>query len=337
MRPYYVVGMKMTDLERFSGNHAVLLSKSGSKDFTHRLRKYVAWIDATGFGWAAPDLHAYRDYLLHDEQLTPESVAVHLSTVRSRYRELLLDRKMFFSLVPPQSSFAEHKALVDELMARIEAAIDPRSAPLTTRSRQDRPDSENLRLSKDQARELLAQPRANPGPLASVRDRAIISMLLCTGIREAELCALQVQDLRQTLEGEPALHVRLGKGSKERLIPYGSLKWCLNDTVSWLRAANIVDRYVFRGLRKGDHVRETALNERTIQKILARYPIEIYGQLVTVRPHDCRRTYARWLYEAGVKIDAIRQNMGHESTEMTFHYIGQPGIADRLPPEVFTP
>jgi integrase len=327
----------MSELERYSQN-SILHVVAKNKDVTHRLRKYVAWIDAEGVGWAAPDLRAYRDHLLFDEELAPESVAVHLSTVRSRYRELLLNRKLFFSLVPPQSSFAEHKALVDELIARIEAAIDPRSAPLTTRTRQDRPDSENLRLSRDQARELMIQPgQVYLSPLAALRDRAIISMLLCTGIREAELCSLQVQDLHQTLEGEPALHVRFGKGSKERLVPYGSLKWCLNDTVRWLRAADINERYVFRGLRKGDHVRKTALNERTIQKILARYPIEVDSRSVVVRPHDCRRTYARWLYEAGVKVDAIRQNMGHESIEMTFHYIGRPDIADRLPPEIFHP
>ena len=327
----------MSEIQRFSGGADILLPESGSKDLMHRLRKYVAWMRAAGVGWAAPNLRAYRDFLLDDERLSPESVAVHLSTVRSRYRDLLLDRQMFFSLVPPQSSFAEHKALVDELIARIEAAIDPRSAPINTRSRQDRPDSENLRLTRDQAREFLGQTLFNPSPLAGMRDRAIIAMLLCTGIREAELCTLQVPDLHQKLEGELALHVRLGKGSKERLIPYGSLKWCLADTVAWLRAADIADRYVFRGLRKGERVRKTALNERTIQKILARYPIEIDGRVVAVRPHDCRRTYARWLYEAGVKVDAIRQNMGHESVEMTFHYIGQPGIADRLPPEIFRP
>jgi integrase len=316
-------------------NARILLPENPGKDQRHRLQKYIDWLNGVGAGWAMPQLNHYRDYLLQDAGLSPESVAVHLSSVRSRYRDLLLDRDLFFSIVPPQSSFGERKALVDELITRIENAIDPRSAPVKTRSKQDRPDSEQLRLTHEQARELLYAP--DTGKLGGLRDKALISILLCTGIREAELCALEVPDLTQRLVGAEALHVRHGKGRKERLIPYGAMKWCLPFTRQWLNAAKITDRYVFRGLRKGENVRQTALNERTVQKILARYPLWIDGQLTVVRPHDCRRTYARWLYDAGVKIDAIRKNMGHDSIEMTFAYVGDPGVDDRLPPGFFTP
>lgn len=325
----------MTQIIRQSVNSAVLLIPSRNKDIRHRLSKFCQWLDANGISWAAPDLQSYRDYLLIVEGLAPESVAVHLSTIRSRYKDLLLDRKLFFSLVPPQDSFAERKALVDELVSRITSAIDPRSARITTKKRQDRPDKENLRLSTESARELLSLPDTTT--LAGLRDKAIIATLLCTGIREAELCSLQVSDLYQTLSGAPALHVRAGKGMKERLVPYGAMAWCVSLSERWLHAAGISDGPVFRGLRKGDKVRDTALNERTIQKLLAKYPIVIHRETIVVRPHDCRRTYARWLYDAGVKIDALRQNLGHDSTEMTFHYVGQPSVSDRLPPDVFQP
>ncbi len=318
-----------------SDNLRVLVPADASKDSRHRLRKFARWLDATHGGWAAPDLRGYRDHLLNEEGLSPESAAVHLSTIRTRYKELLLNRRLFFTLVPPQPTFAEHKALVDELMARIQAAIDPRAASVRTRSRQDRADADRLRLTQAEARALLAAP--DRSTLAGTRDAAIIALLLCTGIREAELCALQTQDLRQHLEGALALHVRAGKGQKERLVPYGELDWCLTLVDAWLHKAEIDHGYVFRGLRKGDHVRPTPLNERTVQKILARYPIEIRGVRRVVQPHDCRRTYARWLYDAGVKVDAIRQNMGHETIEMTFAYIGKPDVAGRLPPKIFHP
>lgn len=327
--------VKSHALATINDNFQVLVPTDSSRDSRHRLSKFAGWLNTTGGGWAAPNLRRYRDYLLHEEGLSPESVAVHLSTIRTRYRELLLDRRLFFSLVPPQASFAEYKALVDELIARIQAAIDPRAASIRTRSRQDRADSERLRLTQAEVRTLLAAPDSST--LVGARDRAIIALLICTGIREAELCALQTQDLRQHLEGALALHVRAGKGQKERLIPYGELDWCLSYVDAWLRKASIHSGYVFRGLRKGDHVRETPLNERTIQKILARYPIEIQGKMRVVQPHDCRRTYARRLYDVGVKVDAIRQNMGHETIEMTFNYIGRPDVTDRLPPRVFQP
>jgi site-specific recombinase XerD len=71
--------------------------------------------------------------------------------------------------------------------------------------------------------------------------------MLCTGIREAELCALTVEDLRQRLGGSLALHVCQGKGAKERLVPYGALEWVLAIVEAWLRIASVTDGPVFRG------------------------------------------------------------------------------------------
>lgn len=316
-------------------NHDILIPAAADKDKRHRLNKYATWLTGSQLHWATPNLRAYRDYLLEEEHLSSESVGVHLSSVRSRYRELMLDRQLFFSLVPSQQSFAEHKALVDELISRIQAAIDPRVTRVNVKTIQDRPDSHYFRLTHEQARELLSMPDTTV--LQGKRDRALIAMLLCTGIREGELCGLEVKDLKQRLSGELALHVRHGKGRKERMVPYGAWHWCLPMIQLWLRSADIYGGAVFRGLRKGNNVRESALNERTVQKILARYPVMVDGALTVVQPHDCRRTYARWLYDAGVKVDAIRQNMGHQSIEMTFRYIGPSDIVDRLPPPVFRP
>ena len=44
---------------------------------------------------------------------------------------------------------------------------------------------------------------------------------------------LDVGDLRQRLGGELALHVREGKGARERLVPYGDLDWCLAVVDAW--------------------------------------------------------------------------------------------------------
>jgi site-specific recombinase XerD len=51
-----------------------------------------------------------------------------------------------------------------------------------------------------------------------LRDTALIAIALCTGARRTELANLEVRDLRQRLGGELALHIREGKGRKERLV-----------------------------------------------------------------------------------------------------------------------
>ena len=111
-------------------------------------------------------------------------------------------------------------------------------------TRQDGPDAEHLRLTTEQANALLAAPGIHT--LRGLRDTAAIALMLCTGIREGELSALDVENLQQRLVGELALHVREGKGCKERLIPYGELSWVLAIVDRWLELTGIETGPVFR-------------------------------------------------------------------------------------------
>ena len=142
--------------------------------------------------------------------------------------------------------------------------------------------------------------------------------------------------MRQTLRGELALHVREGKGCKERLIPYGELDWVLVIIEAWMRQAGVDGGLVFRGLYKGGKLRPGPLSVRAIQYILERYPVAINGDLLHVKPHDLRRTYARRLYESGVNVIAIQQNLGHANTKTTLGYIGTLDVDQRRPPAVYS-
>jgi integrase/recombinase XerD len=201
--------------------------------------------------------------------------------------------------------------------------------------RQDRADDEHLRLTSAQASALMAAPGVRD--LLGLRDTAVIALMLCTGVREAELSALEVDDLRQRLGGELALHVRDGKGRKERLIPYGELEWVLAIVDKWLAAVRITAGPVFRGFYKArQKLRPGRLSARAIQYVLAGYPVMIEGALTTARPHDLRRTYARRLYEAGVDLVAIQQNLGHADVKTTLRYIGPLDADRRRAPGVYT-
>jgi integrase len=314
------------------------LTPSGAdKDTRYRLGKFSRWLAAQGRGWHEPDLATYRDHLLSG--LAPSTVQAHLSTVRGRYRKILSDnatREALYRLASQvEERPADCKALVDEILARIENGIDPRGATVKTTTRQDRPDNQHLRLTSEQASALMAAPGLET--LDGLRDTAVIALMLCTGIREAELAALRVPDLRRRLGGELALHVREGKGRKERLIPYGELSWVLAIADHWLAVAGIEDGSVFRGVYKaGRRLRPGRLSVRAIQYILAGYPVMVDGELATVRPHDLRRTYARRLYEAGVDLVAIQQNLGHADVKTTLGYIGTLDAGRRRAPAIYS-
>ena len=318
----------------FKDPTTIILPADAAKDAKHRLTKYASWLACDGRLWHQPDLLAYRDHLL-DGGYKPSTVSAHLSTVRARYADIARDRDLFYAIAAQRTDdLLERKAIVDEIITRIGNAIDPEAARVKTKIRQDRPDVDHLRLTSAQGSALMAAPGV--AMLLGLRDTAVIALMLCTGIREAELSALNVPDLRQRLGGELALHVREGKGCKERLVPYGELSWVLAIEDKWLDAAGITDSAVFRGFYKGNHsLRRGRLRERQIQNLLKRYPIMVDGRVTKVKPHDLRRTYARRLYEAGVDPVAIQQNLGHAQLETTLGYIGTLGADKRRAPAVY--
>jgi site-specific recombinase XerD len=304
-------------------------SRRAVKDTNARLGLFCQWQTAHDQPWFRPDLAAWRDDLLAGG-LKPTSVAAYLSTVRGAYHRALRDntaRQWLLDQIPNMGpdgavlSPADRKAMLDELLVRLQNAIHPDTAPVKLTRVQDMADSAHLRLTSGQAEQLVGAPDVSD--MQGLRDAAVFAMLLCTGIREDELCHLDVTDLRQSYGGALALRVRHGKGNKQRLIPYGAMDWCLILADRWLARAGIAGGWVFRGLYKGGEIiREGRMDTRSVQRILARYPIAIDGALMTVTPHDCRRTYARLQYENGMEQIAIQQNLGHADIRTTLNYIG---------------
>lgn len=320
----------------------LLVPEDSDKDHKSRLQQFGVWLYSTQRSWTAPDLAAYRDMLM-ERGLGPSSIQAHLATIRGRYARLLRNpqaREALYSAAYQQlvedgqaETPANAKAYVDEAVARLEAALHPENAPVTVIKQLDVAQGDHLRLTAEQASTLLALP--DTSTLKGIRDTALMAMMLCTGIREAELCAIQVDDLRQRLGNVLALRVRRGKGARERLIPYGSLDWALVIVETWLQRAGIDDQTVFRSFFKSEKVRPRALTTRAVQLILADYPVVVDGRLVVVRPHDLRRTYARRLYDAGVDLVAIQQNLGHAHLKTTLVYIGDLGAEQRQPPVLY--
>jgi len=178
-------------------------------------------------------------------------------------------------------------------------------------------DPDRYRLTVQQANAMLRTPD-------NLRDRAVICLLLCTGVRVEELVNLHRADLYATMDdGALALRVRQGKGSKARKVPYGGLEWVLDVVEAYMDAEGISAGRVFR------------FAKRTAQRIVARYPVRDGEGWHTVHPHELRYTYARRMYEAGMKPEAIQQNLGHEDLKTTMLYIGELDGDYRQPPPVF--
>lgn len=332
-------------------NAAILMLDTDNKDVRSRMQFFLEWLDSQGRPWYRPDLPAYRHYLLHERTrlnpttgevipapLSPAAANAHLATIRGRYRAVLVSnavRDWLYSALPADlHDPASRKAVVDELLLRIEHDIHPRFSVVKEITVQDTPDEKRLWLTPAQVRALVRAPGIHQ--VARLRDTAIIALLVCTGIRVGELVALNVDDLRQSLGGELALRVRSGKDQKQRLIPYGSLDWCLVYVEQWLATTKIMGGRIFGAVSPNRrHIRKTRLTERAVRLILSHYPISINGVMTLIRPHDLRRTYARNAYLHGMDAERIRQNLGHTHLSTTQEYIGRLDGEHRRPPDMF--
>ena len=310
---------------------SLLIPHGATGDLKSRLLKYQDFLSRSGRSWAMPDLKLYTEHL-RGQQLTETSISVHLSTIRERYREIIKDREAFYANVPDGSP-ADRKAMVDEIIKRIENAIDKKSVKLNIVTVQDEDDLTHVRLSKAQADDLLHRPGVLS--LRGIRDTSMIAMMMCTGIREAELAALEVRDLDGALNEEPAVVIRHGKGNKQRLVPYGDLTWCLTFVHEWMRRAGITDGYIFRRIRKGNVVGHTKLTTRAIEMMMTKYTVLHGKRLISIHCHDLRRTYARRLYDDGFDVVRIQQNLGHADIETTLRYIGALDGKKRRPPAIY--
>jgi integrase len=318
----------MNSLTPYQPN-SILVPTSANKDHVSRIKRYVDWLNETGRVWWEVDLEPYRDFLLRvagndGNGLSPASTSAHLSTIRTRYRQLMRDRHVRAELMDQAGSMlrgqgiedtpANRKAVADEIRATIHDAIHADAAPVRVVKKQDKT---HLRLTIEQANALIAS-------IDRLRDKAVVSLLLSTGIREFELCLLVVDDLYARMDdGALALEVQEGKGAKGRKIPYGDMVGVLRVVEAWMQEADISSGKVFD------------FTTRTAQRILQRYPITVEGRLIYARPHDLRRTYARRCYEAGMSVTAIQQNLGHVSQSTTLSYIGELDSSARRPPALF--
>jgi site-specific recombinase XerD len=143
---------------------------------------------------------------------------------------------------------------------------------------------------------------------AGVRDRAILLLLLDTGLRVSEAAGLRFGDLRP----DGTLKVR-GKGAKERIVPVGSTAGRAIVRYLGQRGAGRPDDAVFLGGRG-------PLDARGIQQVVRRLKTRI-GVVGRLSPHSLRHTFARSYLINGGDVFSLQRILGHTSLDMVKRYV----------------
>ena len=250
----------------------------------HTLRGYAA--DLAEFeaflareklgGLARADARAIRGWLasLHERKLARSSVARKLASVRSCL-----------------------KYLARRGVVELNAARQVRSPKLPQRLPSF--------LPKDESKNLLDAPVERTE--AGLRDRALLELLYATGLRVAECCGLDLDDLDRQ---QGSVRV-MGKGGKERVVPAGDI--ALQALDAWLTVRGEGRGPLFTNPRGG------RLSTRGVHRIV-KSRARAAGIERRVTPHTFRHSFATHMLGEGADLRLIQELLGHSRLSTTQRY-----------------
>ncbi|MCF8127313.1 MAG: site-specific tyrosine recombinase XerD [Deltaproteobacteria bacterium] len=257
------------------------LAENTISAYSRDLVRFIAYLETRNITPIKTSRSVIRDYL---GSLTPDlskrSQARNVSAIKTFFRFLVSEGKM-----------KENPARLLE----------------TPRIQQKLPEV----LSLSEVEQLLSQPDITI-PLGQ-RDRAMLELLYATGLRVSELVHLKLLDVNL----EAGFVKTLGKGSKERMVPFGemalkALKTYLSDGRKALLKRGHPP-YLFLNFRG------KPLSRQGFWKIIRNHGT-MAGIKKKIKPHGLRHSFASHLLEAGADLRSVQVMLGHADITTTQIY-----------------
>ncbi|VDR32365.1 Tyrosine recombinase XerC [Arthrobacter agilis] len=170
-------------------------------------------------------------------------------------------------------------------------------------------------LNQGQAQALFADgdARREQGDPGQLQQRAILEVLYGTGIRVGELVGLDLDDI----DTERHVLVVVGKGDKQRTVPYGIPAghalddWLRRGRTQWVSENS--GPALFLGRRGG------RIDPRTVRRQV-KDVLDDLGDTAATGPHALRHTAATHLLDGGADLRAVQELLGHSSLATTQLY-----------------
>ena len=280
-------------------------------------------------------LQDYRDYL-YDQDKSEQTIKAYMADLSSfsRWLQQMINEPLKLENVAPMDIIDYRNAMLDwdkkpSTINRSLISISsfcqwaqqhdliPNNPAEGVRSVAEEPLAPRALERKEQLGLLRAVRRSG-----NLRDLAIITMLLHTGMRVGELCNLRVSDIRISTSSN-MITVREGKGTKRRNIPLNSTvisvlkdflkSFSSDDQVTLITGPNPEkERFLFYGQKR------MPLTDRGVRYIIKKYAY--IAKIEHLSPHVFRHTCAKNLIDAGQSIDRVAKILGHSNVNTTSIY-----------------
>lgn len=160
--------------------------------------------------------------------------------------------------------------------------------------------------------EVASLVRACGDDVTGSRNRAMLAVLFAGGLRRAELVALRLEDWTDV---DGSVRVRCGKGRKERRVFLGAS--AAEQVRAWLRVRGDHPGALFVSTLHGT-IGAKRMSTQNVYDVLRR--LALAADVAPFAPHDCRRTCATAMLDAGADLFCVQRQLGHASPTTTQRY-----------------
>lgn len=140
----------------------------------------------------------------------------------------------------------------------------------------------------------------------NVRNRAIVKLLLDSGLRISELCNLEEDDILFDSGATPMVRVRMGKGRKDRFVPFSDD--CAIDLKAWLAIRDVANPRVFE------------IGDEGVRSLFRRIEGDL-DNAFSIHPHKFRHTAATMMIRAKMPLESVKRILGHTDIATTVKYL----------------
>ncbi len=274
------------------------LSSKTQENYTRFLRKFFVWLKDNNLSSLSPDkltpdhIWKYKVYL--SRHIDPKSKKTLKKTTQNYYLIAL-------------------RSLLEFFVEKDIASLPSSKVKLA----KDKADKEIKFLSLEQLSRLLSAPDIKT--IIGLRDRALLETLFSSGLRVAELAALNRDQLRIKDETRDLEISVVGKGLKIRTIYFSTR--AVKALRSYLEQRKDLDDALFINYKRGSAKSNASrrLTVKSIEDIVKKYVI-ITGLPVMATPHTLRHSFATDLLNQGVDLRTVQEFLGHSNIATTQIY-----------------